>query len=113
MTAPLPVIVALDDMDESTAIALARQLEGQVWGFKAHELIHRLGGAIIGRLRQYGHVFADMKLHDIPNTVAHMVEVLEQAGASIINMHIAGGLEMMQRARQACRGEAKLLAFRC
>ncbi len=65
-----PVVVALDGMEEGRALELARALAGSVWGSKINDLLLRAGTEIVPRLKAYGRVFCDCKLHDIPNTVA-------------------------------------------
>jgi orotidine-5'-phosphate decarboxylase len=104
-----PLVVALDGMAEPDALALARLLRGKVWGFKVNDLLLRTGTAIVPRLRQYGRVFCDPKLHDIPNTVSHQVSALGDAGADLITVHASGGAAMLRAARAACRGPARLL----
>ncbi len=52
--------------------------------------------------RERGHkIFIDLKFHDIPNTVARDVGTMTKNGVHMINMHAAGGLEMMQAARES------------
>ena len=66
------------------------------------ELFYAEGPAIIKTLKQRGHkVFLDLKLHDIPNTVKKSMQVLGSYGVDIVNLHAAGGIEMMKAAKEA------------
>ncbi len=67
-----------------------------------------LGGwALVEELQKRGKkVFLDLKLHDIPNTVALGVDVLARKGLWALSLHAGGGREMLSRALQA-RDEAK------
>lgn len=96
-------------MEESHALQLARALRGQVWGFKVNDLLLRAGSEVVPRLKSYGNVFCDPKLHDIPNTVAAQVSLLEAAGADLITLHCAGGEQMLAAAVAARKSTAKLL----
>ena len=70
------IIVALDGMAESDAFELAEKLKGEVWGFKANDLLDKMGPReCIYALRKYGKVMADPKLYDIPNTMKNRIEV--------------------------------------
>lgn len=95
------LIVALDT-DNSEAIDwLSRALVDMVpwikFGFQAFST---LGTEAFPLLSGNGHqIFLDLKFHDIPNTVARDVGTMTKHGAHMINMHAAGGLEMMQAAR--------------
>lgn len=66
------LIVALDFPSGAEALALVGRLEGVCQWFKVgFELYYAAGNAIIETLRSQGfEVFLDLKLHDIPNTVA-------------------------------------------
>lgn len=91
------VIIALDGVTPKKALAIARTLRGHVWGFKVNDLLFD-DPTIVRKLKKYGKVFADAKLHDIPNTVSNSVQRLAKLGADIITVHASGGKEMMQAA---------------
>ncbi len=56
-------------------------------------------------------IFLDLKYHDIPNTVAGAIRsITSQCKPAFLNVHAAGGLEMMKKAKEACPAETKLLA---
>lgn len=56
-------------------------------------------------------IFLDLKYHDIPNTVAGAIRaVTSEFKPAYLNVHAAGGLEMMKAAKAACPAETKLLA---
>ena len=64
------------------------------------ELFYAEGPSIIKTLKDRGHkVFLDLKLHDIPNTVKKSMEVLGAYGVDMVNIHAAGGIEMMKAAK--------------
>lgn len=102
------IIVALDDMSVSEALELARRLGPAVWGFKVNSLLLSAGVSIIEKLRPHGRVFADPKLHDIPNTVKNGVKEISAAGAELITVHASGGRAMIEAA-VAAAGGARIL----
>ncbi len=81
------IIVALDNMDATSAMILAEKLSGRVWGFKVNDLLLSEGVSIVKMLHNFGLVMCDPKLLDIPNTVATSIRVLDDAGANIITVH--------------------------
>lgn len=67
-------------------------------------------GQAVTRLKQLGkEVFLDLKFHDIPHTVAHACKQAVAEGASIFNVHAAGGRQMMRQAAGAVKEEAARL----
>ena len=66
------------------------------------ELYYAAGNSIVERLRERGFsVFLDLKLHDIPNTVASAVRSVASMGASLLTLHASGGEKMMRAAAEA------------
>ena len=94
------LILALDFPSAEPALALARQVQGVCgWVKVGLELYLATGNAIVAQLRALGFsVFLDLKLHDIPNTVAGAVRSAAQAGASLLTVHAAGGPAMLRAA---------------
>jgi orotidine-5'-phosphate decarboxylase len=77
------------------------------------ELYYAAGNTIVQQLRDRGfNVFLDLKLHDIPNTVAGAVRSVTHAGASLLTIHATGGAAMMSAAAEAAAapGSPRLLA---
>lgn len=106
------LLVALDVDAPEQAIDLVRLLRDEVGGFKiGMRLFYRQGPEIVTRIAAEGggRLFLDLKLHDIPETVAQGVRALISLGADIINVHAAGGLAMMRAAREAAQDEAARL----
>jgi orotidine-5'-phosphate decarboxylase len=97
------LIVALDFPSAATALALVDRLQGTCRWFKVGmELYYAAGNSVIDRLRERGfEVFLDLKLHDIPNTVAGAVRSVTDAGASLLTIHAGGGERMMRAAVEA------------
>jgi orotidine-5'-phosphate decarboxylase len=104
------IIVALDVATEEEALRLTGQLpETQV--FKVGlELFTAEGPPLFDKLRsQNKKTFLDLKLHDIPNTVAGAVKMGTRHGVYMITLHTSGGKEMMERAADAAAEEATKL----
>jgi orotidine-5'-phosphate decarboxylase len=106
--------VALDLPNEHEALKLVDRLGQSCQWFKVGmELYYAAGNSIVQQLRDRGFsVFLDLKLHDIPNTVAGAVRSATQAGASLLTIHAAGGAAMMSAAAEAASapGSPRLLA---
>ena len=65
------------------------------------ELFYAEGPVIVRKLKEREHkVFLDLKLHDIPNTVKKAMTVLGEYGVDMVNVHAAGGVEMMKAAKE-------------
>jgi len=95
--------VALDLPGEHEAMKLVDCLGDTCHWFKVGmELYYAAGNKIIEKLRDRGFkVFLDLKLHDIPNTVAGAVRSAAKAGASLLTIHATGGAAMMSAAAEA------------
>jgi orotidine-5'-phosphate decarboxylase len=106
--------VALDFPSAKSALALVDRLEGSCRWFKVGmELFYASGAGLVHTLRERGfEVFLDLKLHDIPNTVAGAVRSVTSTGASLLTIHASGGERMMQAAAEAAAvpGAPRLLA---
>jgi len=110
-----PVFVAIDTPDLDKALAIARSAGPHVGGLKVGlEFITAQGPDGIHAIVALGRpVFADVKFHDIPNTVAGAAREIAKVGASIFNIHASGGEAMMRAAKDAAASinpEMKIIA---
>jgi orotidine-5'-phosphate decarboxylase len=107
--APVP-IAALDFATVDQAMALVDEL-GELCRFYkvGSELFTAAGPAAVAELRGAGcEVMLDLKLHDIPNTVARAVASARRLGANILTVHAAGGRAMLRVAAEVAAGRAVL-----
>lgn len=97
------LIVALDVSEEEALRRILKALKDQpVWVKVGLEALSAFGLDLVRRLSDAGFpVFADVKYHDIPNTVAAASRVLARKGAALFNVHCAGGAHMCRAAREA------------
>jgi orotidine-5'-phosphate decarboxylase len=97
-----PLLIALDLPDSEQAMRLARSLAPAVGGFKVGlELIASSGPEVVSAVATLGlPVFADVKLHDIPNTVKGAAKGIGERGARWITAHASGGAEMLAAATE-------------
>lgn len=109
-----PICVALDTPDLGRALALAKALAPHAGMMKVGmEFFYAHGPKGYETVAAQGlPIFLDLKLHDIPNTVASAMTSLMRLGPApaIVNVHATGGLDMMKAARDAVAGKAKLIA---
>lgn len=107
-----PVYVGLDTPDIDHAEGLARAVAPHVGGLKLGlEFFMANGPEGVRRMGRVGlPLFLDVKLHDIPNTVAGALKSLSVLDVAIVNVHAGGGLAMMQAARESCRPSTRLIA---
>ena len=109
------LIVALDFPDAKQALTFVDRLEGQCHWFKVGlELYLAAGNSVVETLKKRGFsVFLDLKLHDIPNTVAGAVRSVADLGADLLTVHAGGGPVMLTAAAEAAASSSnapKLLA---
>lgn len=95
-----PILVALDVSTAEQAVRLAETVDPHVGGFKVGlELLMGPGPGTVAAVAALGKpVFADAKLHDIPNTVRKAAAQLAATGARWITVHASGGQAMMEAA---------------
>ncbi len=99
------LIVAMDLPDRAAALAARERLSGHVGYFKLGlEIFVREGPALVEEFLARGDkVFLDLKLHDIPNTVAGAVRSACSLGIHMLTLHAAGGRKMLEAAREAAQ----------
>lgn len=105
------IIVALDVASKKEALHLVEQLREQTSFFKVGlQLYTAEGPDLVRELIDHGaKVFLDLKLHDIPNTVARAVEAANSLGVKMLTIHLSGGSAMVRAAATACSSETMLL----
>lgn len=97
------LIVALDFTDARAALTLVDRLGGATRWFKIGlELYIAEGNSLVAEVERRGYsVFLDLKLHDIPNTVASAVRAASLLGVKLLTIHAAGGADMLRAAVEA------------
>jgi len=107
-----PIYLALDLPRLDAAIALAQKVRGHIGGLKlgleffcahGHHGVHEV--AKIGLP-----IFLDLKLHDIPNTVAAAMQSIHVLEPAIVTIHAGGGRAMMEDAKAAAGEHCKVVA---
>lgn len=103
------LIVALDFHTLDDVKKLVNELGDSVTFYKVGmELFYSVGAEVVTWLKtQDKKIFLDLKLHDIPNTVAGGLCSLMNLGANILNVHASGGYAMMKTAADALKVEAE------
>ena len=99
------VIIALDLDSEREAIQLVERLGPEASSYKVGlQLLAAAGPSIIHRLAGQGKiVFLDLKLHEIPNSVASAVTVAGRLGVSMVTVHASAGSAVLRAAVEAAR----------
>lgn len=94
------VMIALDfPTKEDTLTFLDRFTEEKPFVKVGMELFYAEGPSVVREIKARGHrIFLDLKLHDIPNTVKSAMAVLSRLDVDMVNLHAAGGSEMMRGA---------------
>ena len=94
------LIVALDVPDRSAALQYVERLSGRVGFFKLGlEIFTSEGPRLVEEIRDRGErIFLDLKLHDIPNTVAGAVRCACRLGVDMLTVHASGGAAMLRAA---------------
>ena len=107
-----PIFVAIDTADLARARDIARAVRSVAGGLKLGlEFFAANGPAGVAELAEFElPSFLDLKLHDIPNTVARAVRALAPLNPAILTVHAAGGLAMLENAKAAASTATKVVA---
>ncbi|MGX7350261.1 orotidine-5'-phosphate decarboxylase [Dolosicoccus paucivorans] len=98
MNKDLPII-ALDFPSGQEALSFLDQFNETLNVKVGMELYYAEGPALIKAIKQRGHhIFLDLKLHDIPNTVKRAMSVLAHLEVDMVNVHATGGQDMLEAA---------------
>lgn len=108
------VIIALDFPKVTIAEEFLQLWRGKEKPFikVGYQLFYQVGPDWVAKRKEEGYsIFLDLKLHDIPQTVASAVSVLQRLQVDFLTIHAAGGKAMMQAAKEEAKNSAlKLLA---
>ncbi len=109
-----PIYVSIDTTDVAKAQSLAKTLVGAVGGIKLGlEFFMAQGPQGIQQVATGGlPLFVDVKLHDIPNTVAGAMRGVVRLNSNIVTIHASGGSEMIKAAVDAAQDEAAKLGIK-
>lgn len=107
-----PVFLALDLPRLDAAQELARKVSGHIGGLKLGlEFFCAHGHHGVHELHKIGlPIFLDLKLHDIPNTVASAMQAIHVLEPAIVTVHACGGRAMMEDAKAAAGENTKVVA---
>jgi orotidine-5'-phosphate decarboxylase len=107
-----PVYLALDLPQLDAAKALAHKVKAHVGGLKLGlEFFCAHGSHGVHEIAQVGlPIFLDLKLHDIPNTVAGAMQAIHLLEPSIVTVHASGGRAMLEDAKAAAGEHTKVVA---
>src|SRR6476620_3523372 len=105
------IIVALDVATKEKALELVEHLRGEISFFKIGlQLYTAEGPEIVQAVLAAGvKVWLDLKLYDIPNTVARAVESASHLGVHMLTIHLSGGSEMIRAATGARTNDMMIL----
>ena len=107
-----PIWIAIDTPDLERAQTLARRVAKHVGGIKLGLEFFAANGrsGVHEMAKLHLPIFLDLKLHDIPNTVAKAVQALRPLDPAILTVHAAGGRAMMEDAKAAAPSGTKVVA---
>jgi orotidine-5'-phosphate decarboxylase len=105
------IFVAIDTPDLERARSLARQVKSGAGGVKLGlEFFCANGPSGVHEIASLGlPIFLDLKLHDIPNTVAKAIQSLRPLEPAVLTVHAAGGRAMLEEAKAAAPEKTKVV----
>jgi len=106
------IFVAIDTPDLDHARTLANAVRSSAGGVKLGlEFFCANGPGGVHEIASSGlPIFLDLKLHDIPNTVAKAVQALRPLAPAVLTVHAAGGRAMLEEAKAAAPEKTKVVA---
>ena len=107
-----PIYVAIDTPDIDRAKTLAKAVKRHAGGLKLGlEFFAANGPDGVGEIARFGlPLFLDLKLHDIPNTVAKAIQALRSLEPAVLTVHGAGGRAMLEEAKAAAPAGTRVVA---
>ena len=107
-----PIYVAIDTPDLARARAIATRTRAHIGGIKLGlEFFSAHGQHGVREMADLGlPIFLDLKLHDIPNTVAKAVQALSPIEPAILTVHASGGRAMLEDAKAAAPVHTRVVA---
>lgn len=98
-------IIALDFATKEQTLEFLKQFDESLFVKVGMELFYQEGPELVREINGLGHdVFLDLKLHDIPNTVESAMRGIAKLDVAMVNVHAAGGVEMMKAAKRGLAG---------
>lgn len=106
------IFVAIDTPDAERARAVAQRVRDHVGGLKLGlEFFCANGRHGVREMAELGlPIFLDLKLHDIPNTVAKAVQALASLAPAVLTVHASGSRAMLEDAKAAAHPSTKVVA---
>ena len=106
------IYVAIDTPDLDRALALTKSVRRIAGGIKLGlEFFSANGPKGVQEIARLGlPIFLDLKLHDIPNTVAKAIQALSPLEPSVLTVHAAGGRAMLEDAKAAAPAATRIVA---
>lgn len=103
-------IIALDFPAKEQTLEFLKQFDESLYVKVGMELFYQEGPELVREINGLGHdIFLDLKLHDIPNTVESAMRGIAKLNVAMVNVHAAGGVQMMQAAKRGLQGSGTQL----
>lgn len=97
-------IIALDFASKAQVINFLSLFKESLFVKIGMELFYQEGSGLVHDINKLGHhIFLDLKLHDIPNTVESAMRGIAKLDVAMVNVHAAGGLAMMEAAKRGLK----------
>ncbi len=105
-------IIALDFASKEQTMEFLLNFDESLFVKVGMELFYQEGPELVREINRLGHdIFLDLKLHDIPNTVESAMRGIAKLDVAMVNVHAAGGIEMMRAAKRGLKGsDTQLIA---